>query len=210
MEKVDPRLISRVFSPHIIDRDAGQVAIRFAFSQFFYDEKPLIDYKPLDEKTGIRDTQPSLSASVASHFLDAAKGYSGVLARPNITEDGSLLSPVNGQGKSDESGPTNSLRIRTIDLVGYTYGYKKLKKKHEEILRLAASYFNENAKLLRKQGWKIRLITWKTVRIWTTDTSETKHASLKAIFENAKKEGLADAEANCSDPSRLLSQAPKL
>jgi hypothetical protein len=210
LQKIDQNLISRLFSPNVIKTDAGQVDLRFALSQFFYDEKSLIDRKPLDEIHGRRDTTPSISGTLAAHFLNVGNGYSGTFSRPNIIEDGSPLSPVTGQGKSDESGPAHFLRIKTVELVGYTCGFQKLKRKHQAILKLAALYFNEKAKLLRKEGWKIRLINWETVRVWTSDTSEPNHASLKAIFENARKEGLADAEANHPDPSRLLGQTTKL
>ena len=191
----DQNLISRIFSKNVLKTEVGQIGLRFAMAQFFYDEKYLIDRQPLNEINGQIDTSPSLSGAIAAHFLTAAKGYRGLLSDPELPEDNSFLSAVDKQGKIEFSGPADTLRYKTITRLGYTCGFIGSQDKPRDILKLAAAFFNTQAKILNGQGYKIKTVNWATVRQWAKSSSEKRHASLSQCFNHAFEAGKNDAHA---------------
>jgi hypothetical protein len=203
-EKAEPTLIRKIYSPDVLRSEIGQISLRFAMAQFFYDEKHLIDKMPISETDADWDFSGSFSSLCTAHFIDAAKGYKSFLSHPKNKEDNSYLSPVDRQGKIEESGPANALRIRTVTRLGYTCGFINSADKPRSVLEIAADYFNSEAKKLDEHGFKIKPATWTTVRQWAKSSAEKRHADLKNVYRNAFNKGRTDAVMTTKPNSDLF------
>jgi hypothetical protein len=203
-EKAEPTLIRKIYSPDVLRSEIGQISLRFAMAQFFHDEKHLIDKMQLSETDADWDFSSSFSSLCAQHFIDAAKGYKSFLSHPTNKEDNSYLSPVDQQGKIEESGAANSLRVRTVTRLGYTCGFINSTDKPRHVLEIAADYFNSEAKKLNENGFKIQSTTWATVRQWAKNSAEKRHADLKSVYWNAFDKGRTDAVMTTKPNSDLF------